>query len=183
MTVFNPPPVLVPLDAGSPNVILRTGCIRLGSNNSFNGPYFHVNSGHARVGHDGAGVTNACHLNANGNIEVHGNSVGGEEVAALLPFPDESMAKDHLMVGCTGSAGLCIIQIYSGGNLVDPKDAMFNGDLHNIWYLSVAVKSGGTMADWLAATSIITGIQSSITALQSQYTGLEARVAALEATC
>lgn len=137
-------PIIIPsLPPGTFKAVLRFGCIRLGVQNQYGQPYWHVNDVHARVGLKGYGTSDMKVERDGLDLIVRGSgTVSGEEAGGLFPFPDETLARLGVTAGCSGTPGYNIIRLYRNGSQVDPASSLFNGDGANLWYASIAVQPG-----------------------------------------
>jgi hypothetical protein len=158
--VWSDPIVIPGMIPGSPDIIIRTACIRLGDNNVNGRPYYHFNSTHAKLGIAQWGNDEWVKLDSeSGNMIIEGVSAGsGEQVGALIPHIDESMAKNRILSGVSGDARTGKVILTSGTNtVISPRSTLFNDNLHNIWFTSIAYRQPtieddereGGMLNWI----------------------------------
>lgn len=125
----------------------RQGIMRLGVENPYGQPYWHVNSTHPligiQLGYDAATGMKIERTEDRLKMVVRGNDATPLELTGgkLDPQIDESLARLGLHVGASGGAGKCVIYIYDDDeNLIPPASPIFNGDKFNIWLNTVGAR-------------------------------------------
>ena len=167
MTIQATPARLLALAAGEFDLVLRWGCIRLGVNNEYGQPYWHVNSVHSRGGTSGYGGLDIKVERSNGSLVIHGlDSVLGEEVVGLYPIPDETLAQLGVIPGASGVPGSFLISLWKDGIKVSCNDLLFNSNTANIWLLYIAAQPSVGFNSYLEDTPVITNILQRLSALE-----------------
>ena len=138
------PALIQPANPGEFVITYRAGCIRLGVENEWGQPYWHVNYNqpnptHGRIGMQGYGEDDIkVERTADRmNLILRGNQVQpGELTLKLDPKEDESLAELGIKPGASGGVGKCTIFLWRNDELISPTSSLFDGNKTNIWWSS-----------------------------------------------